>query len=83
MSLDVETKPDERGLEVPVRFRMNERTIDVAKLVDEWRGKDHRYFKLLGSNGNLYILRLDEAKGEWEITLFESPRAKLVSKGVS
>ena len=83
MSLNVETKPDERGFEVPVRFRMNDRSIEVVKLVDEWRGRDHRYFKLLGSNGNLYILRFDETKGKWEITLFESPRAELVSKGLT
>ena len=83
MSLEVETMPDERGFDVPVRFRMRDRLIVVTRLVDEWRGKDHRYFKLIGSDGNLYILRLDETKSNWEITLFESPRAELVSKGLT
>jgi len=83
VSLEVETKPDPRGLDIPVRLRMDGRSIDVAKLVDEWRGKEHRYFKLTGEDGNLYIVRFDEPAGRWEITLFESPRAALVSKGLT
>ena len=83
MSLEVETKPDSRGLDIPVRLLMDGRSIEVVKLVDEWRGKNHRYFKLVAQDGNLYILRFDEAAGRWEITLFESPRAALVSKGLT
>lgn len=58
----------------PQRFELDGRTVEVEEVVDQWQGTDHRYFKLRGSDGNLYILRLDVAAGEWDLTLYETPR---------
>ena len=37
-------------------------------MLDQWFGADHRYCKLRGGNGALYILRLDENRHEWSLT---------------
>jgi hypothetical protein len=68
-----------KGEETPREFFLDERRIEVAEVLDRWRGEDHEYFKLTGSDGNRYILRRDRTRGEWEITLFEReppPRRK-------
>ncbi len=60
-----------RGEEVPCAFFLGDRRIEVAEIFDRWPGRDHRYFKVRGSDGGLYILRHDMPSGAWEITLFE------------
>lgn len=47
------------------------RRIEVAEILDRWPGRDHRYVKVLGGDGGLYIFREDTPSGEWDITLFE------------
>jgi hypothetical protein len=59
------------GIEAPRRFRLDSREVDVVENLDQWHGPDYRYFKVTGSDGNLYILRYDEVRGEWELTLFQ------------
>ncbi len=59
-----------RSRETPRAFFVGERRIDVVQVVDRWLGEDHEYVKVDGSDGNGYILRLDPARDEWEITLF-------------
>ena len=41
-----------------------------------------RYFKLMGDDGNLYILRLDEGRSEWELILFQSPHYRELSADI-
>jgi len=36
---------------------------------------DYWYFKIKGNDGNLYILRFDEGRVEWELTMFQNPDA--------
>ena len=40
---------------------------------DRWRGEDHEYVKLDGSDGARYILRYDRSRDDWEIQMMESP----------
>jgi len=40
--------------------------------VDRWLAPEHRYFKVRGDDGGVYILRQDVAKDIWEMTLFDS-----------
>ena len=64
-----------RGEETPRRFRIGrpgERWIEVADVLDRWLDPDHRYFKLLGADGDLYILRHDAESDAWELTLYRS-----------
>lgn len=57
--------------EVPRMFSAGDRRIEVVEMLDCWPGRDHRYFKVLGSDSGRHILRHDTPSGEWEITLFE------------
>ena len=59
-----------RGEETPRRFRMASRWIEVHQVVDRWLSPDHRYFKLLGDDRSLYILRNDPQDQTWELIFF-------------
>lgn len=60
-----------RGEEEPRRFLLGERPVAVVEMIDRWLAPDHRYFKFLGDDGDIYILRQDVPSGDWEMTLFE------------
>jgi len=59
-----------RGEETPRRFSLGARRIEVVEILDRWLDPDHRYFKLLGDDGDLYILRHDAESDAWEMTLY-------------
>lgn len=61
-----------RGDETPRRFWLGPRCITVAKVLDHWMAPDHRYFKILGEDGDIYILRHDARDAFWELTFFKS-----------
>jgi hypothetical protein len=67
----VECSSGQRGEAEPRVFFLGDRRIEVVEILDCWPGRDHRYFKVRGSEGGLYILRHDAPSGEWEVTLFE------------
>jgi hypothetical protein len=64
------------GIQMPVRFRFGARRVEIVENVDRWYGPDYCYFKIKGSDGNLYILRFDDDRAEWELTMFQSPGAQ-------
>lgn len=71
-----------RGEETPARFRLGKREIEVEQVLDQWIDPGHRYFKVKGSDGGIYILRHDTKADLWEMTLFDSgarPDTKLSS----
>jgi hypothetical protein len=61
-----------RGEEKPVRFYLGERLIEVEHILDRWIDPGHRYFKVKGDDGGIYILRLDIIAHRWGMTLFDS-----------
>jgi hypothetical protein len=58
---------------VPVRLWLGERPVEVVEIVDQWPGTDHRYVKLRGGDGALYIVRHEPARGAWELILYQAP----------
>ncbi len=64
-----------RSEETPRAFLLGDRRILVVDILDRWRGQDHEYVKLRGSDGALYILRYGAARDEWEVHLMEAPGA--------
>ena len=60
-------------------LRFDGREIEVAENIDQWPGPDYRYFEVKDSYGNRYILRHDEVRAEWELTMFQSGQAGLDS----
>lgn len=63
-----------RGEETPRAFWIGERRVEVAEVLDRWLAPEHRYFKLRGDDGSLYILRHDGAAEQWHLTLFRRER---------
>jgi hypothetical protein len=72
ISISVDCYAGYRGEETPLRFRLGNRLIEIAEVVDRWLAPDYRYFKVRTSEGETYILRNDTTTGEWELTLFEA-----------
>jgi hypothetical protein len=58
--------------ETPRAFLLGERRVEVMRVLDRWRGEDHEYVKLDGSDGARYILRYDRFRDEWEVQMMES-----------
>jgi hypothetical protein len=59
-----------RGEETPRRFWLGQRCIEVCRVMDRWLAPEHRYFKVLGDDGGLYILRHDPYAYSWDMTFF-------------
>jgi len=72
MRLRVDCYAGYRGEETPRRFYLGDRCVEVLEVIDQWLEPDHRYFKVRGEEGALYILRHDVEEGEWELTLYQS-----------
>jgi hypothetical protein len=75
MQVQVDTHTDEAGIQRLSRIRLGEREVEVTDNIDCWYGADHRYVKLRGDDGNLYVLRLDAMRDAWELALFQASRA--------
>lgn len=76
LTITVECYAGYREEEIPRRFFLGERPVEVAEVRDQWLGPDHRYFKVLGDDGGEYILRHDMGAGIWELTMYKSRPAE-------
>jgi len=77
MRIYVEQPADHRGMPMPPKLHLDGHQVDVLESLGQWYGPDYRYIKVRGYDGNLYILRFDEPRAEWELTMFVSARARL------
>ncbi len=59
-----------KGNESPVRFLLGDRTIQVEQVMDRWYGENGSYFRVLGNDKNLYILKGPIEEGFWELVSF-------------
>lgn len=63
-----------RGEETPRWLTLGDRRVEVVEVIDRWLDPRHRYFKLRGDDGGVYLVRHDVAEDAWELTLFDSGR---------
>lgn len=75
-ALQVECYAGHKADERPLAFRHGGRQVRVADIVDRWYGPDHAYFKLLGDDGALYLIRHDQETDGWELILMETRTAR-------
>lgn len=71
LAVQVECYAGHRGEQTPKRFSFNDRSIEVAEVLDAWLAPEHRYFKLRGDDGACYILRHDPVAARWELTMYD------------
>jgi hypothetical protein len=60
-----------RAEETPRSIRFQTRKIEVKQVLDQWLDPDHRYFKLLGEDEAIYIVRFDTHNRTWELTFYQ------------
>ncbi len=73
MTVRVETYAGYKGDEKPVLFELDGKRFEVTRIVDQWYGPDHAYFRVLADDGNTYVLRhqLHEPAGEeWALASY-------------
>ena len=66
-----------KGDERPVAFHEGARRVAVREIADVWYGPDHAYFKLVGDDGRLYLIRHDLEDDTWEIIRQNTPGSSL------
>jgi hypothetical protein len=71
LTLAVECDAGHRGEQTPRALQLGDRRIDVLDVLDQWLAPEHRYFKLRGDDGDIYIVRHDVESARWELTLFQ------------
>ena len=70
----VETYAGHGGVEMPQRFRLGGREIEVIENLDQWYGVQCHYFKVRGDDESVYILRFDAIRVVWELIMFQRPQ---------
>jgi hypothetical protein len=73
----VECYAGHRGEETPRALILGGRRVAVVEILDRWLAPDHRYFKLRGDDGDVYIVRYDNGSDAWELTMFSSRHRSL------
>ncbi len=71
MRIQVDCYAGYRCEETPRRIRLSDRIIRVLTVIDRWLAPDHRYFKVIGDDHGIYILRHDPRTDSWELTFFQ------------
>lgn len=71
MHIRVECYAGYRGEETPRGFWLGTKRIAVRNVQDRWIAPDHRYFRLVGDDGSLYIIRHDMESLEWELIFYQ------------
>ena len=70
MSICVECYRGYRGELEPSAFWLGERRLAVRALTDRWYAPQQRWFRVEADDGSMYVLRHDEASGNWEIAAY-------------
>ena len=63
----VECHAGYRGEDTPRALTIGDRQVVVDEILDRWLAPDHRYFKVKGDDGDVYLVRQDTASGAWEL----------------
>ncbi len=71
-AVTVECYAGHRGEQTPRAIVLGERRIEVSAVLDQWLAPDHRYFKLQGKDGDIYLVRHDAARDRWQLTMFQT-----------
>jgi hypothetical protein len=72
VDIKVECYAGYRGEETPRRIWLGNKKIAVKEVQDRWLAPNHRYFKVLGENEAVYLLRHHSITWNWELVFFEN-----------
>lgn len=72
LTILVECNAGSPGEEIPQRFFMGDKAIEIEDILDRWLAPEYSYFKVRADENDVYILRHDKLRHRWELTLFRS-----------
>ena len=70
MAIRVECYAGYRGEQEPLAFCLGKRRVAVRAVVDRWSAPRQRWFGVDANDANMYVLRQDDANGDWEIAAY-------------
>jgi hypothetical protein len=70
--ISVECYAGYRADERPVRFSIGGTFLEITSVEDRWYSPDASFFRVLASDGNLYVLRHDFELDSWAIDGFRA-----------
>jgi hypothetical protein len=76
MQIRVDCYAGYRGEETPRQLTLGACHIGVVTVQDRWLAPDHRYFKLIGDDDGLYIVRHDTHQDVWELVFYVAHEAR-------
>jgi hypothetical protein len=68
MARPIETYSGYCADERPTRFLYKGQSVEVKRILSQWREPDAECFRILGDDGQLYRLRHEKVQGEWLAT---------------
>lgn len=71
MKISVKCYSGHRVDEMPRRIQFDSLVVAVKEIQDQWIGTDHRYFKVVGDDDAVYIIRQDTVSCDWELTFYQ------------
>lgn len=74
IAVGVESYAGYRGDQRPVKFVLRGQVFRVKEVEDQWYSPSAIYFRVRADDGNLYVLRHDQAEDLWTLEGFRSPR---------
>lgn len=63
--IQVESYSGYKANERPTLFFLRSRRVSVKDILDRWYGADHDFFKVLGDDGKVYLLKWQRFTDEW------------------
>ena len=70
MTIRVECRSGYRGEREPLAFWLGERRVAVRAVTDRWFAPRQRWFRVDADDDSMYVLRHDEASGNWDIAAY-------------
>lgn len=71
-ALEVPVEPGEVDAGEPRAFFLAGHRLKIARVLDRWPGNDHLYLKVQDPQGDLFLLRWDDATGRWSVHSFRA-----------
>ncbi len=68
--ITVECYAGYKGDQYPLRFTLGIQVLEVEEVQDQWYGPSSQYFRVLASDGSIYILRHDQERETWSLDAF-------------
>jgi hypothetical protein len=74
MQIKVKCYAGYRGEETPRIISFGSRKVEAKEILDRWLDPAHRYFKILGDDKAIYIIRHNMDSWIWELIFYQESK---------